>query len=137
MSRSESGNSRDKRCLQLSRRRGVRIAHPGPQTDTDPPLRSEARRPSCCRSDGSGQTRRSDTVRLLRRYCPRTTANFGSLFLHNPNLFAVAALEAESGLLVSPPCLLGNTTSSLHRLKEVDSDGTWGNGQYHDVWTVL
>jgi hypothetical protein len=52
------------------------------------------------------------------------------MFLHNPYLFVVASLLYENGQVVVGPSITGTstTTSSLHRLKEVDEDGNWGEG---------
>ena len=50
------------------------------------------------------------------------------MFLHNPYLFVVTTLLYEDYRVVVGPSLTGTTTSSLHRLKEVDEEGNWGEG---------
>src|ERR1700759_1475513 len=53
------------------------------------------------------------------------------MFLHNPYLYVIATLQYDDGTDITEsmrPYLLGTKTSSLHRLKEVDEEGNWGEG---------
>ncbi|KAF2104214.1 hypothetical protein NA57DRAFT_70431 [Rhizodiscina lignyota] len=57
-------------------------------------------------------------------------ADATQMFLHNPFLFVVATLAYENGQSVAgqgSQRLIGRTTSSLHRLKDIDELGNWGD----------